>query len=117
AFVAIVCFFLFTSEPTPLILGFIFGLSLSLLNFRLLYLHINKAVQMVPARAKTYMISRYLIRYTLVGVCIYISLKAPYINILGTILGLLLLKIVIHLDNLFNSKRFLKGVFRKKTHK
>ncbi|RBP37803.1 ATP synthase subunit I [Garciella nitratireducens] len=102
-FILVIVLCLFTSDPMTIILGVAFGLTLSLLNFRLLYLTLNKAIQMSPKKAQVYTTSRYFIRYILVGLCIYISLKAPYINVVGTIIGLLLLKMVIYLSNFFNS--------------
>lgn len=110
-FVIGVIFSLFTSDPISWILGITFGLTLSLLNFRLLYLTLTKAVWMSSGKAQSYTISRYMIRYFIMGIALLVSLKAPYINMIGTIVGLLLLKIVILLSNLLNSMGLLKETF------
>lgn len=100
------------SEPIPLILGLVFGTVLSLLNFRLLYLTLSKAVLMPPGKAQVYASSRYVVRYIITGMVLFIAIKADHINALGTILGLLLIKIVVFVGNIFNSGDLLKKVFK-----
>lgn len=116
-FIIVVCLSLFTPEPIPMILGIVFGLTLSLLNFRLLYLTLQKAVQMPPGKAQSYTTIRYFIRYILIGVSVYVSIQSPYINVLGTTIGLLVLKIVIYLSNFFDSSDLFKEVIPKKKSK
>jgi hypothetical protein len=109
-FILVVCLSFFHRDPIPMILGIVFGLTLSLLNFRLLYIALNKAVKLPTEKAKVYASSRYMIRYIFTAVCLYISIKAPYINILGTILGLIILKLAILLSNSLNTKDLLKRI-------
>ncbi|KAB3539708.1 ATP synthase subunit I [Alkaliphilus pronyensis] len=104
----------FLENPITFVVGVIFGTTFSLLNFRLLYLTLNKAVHMPPPKAQAYATSRYLLRYTITGIVIFISLKADYINILGTIAGLVSLKLVILKSELFNSKEYFKNIFKRK---
>lgn len=94
-------------------LGFIFGVSFSILNFLELEKTLIKASRMNPSKAQGYATKKYFVRYLLTGVVIFVSLKASYINIFGTILGLLLLKFVIMVTNLFNDKNYFKRIFRK----
>lgn len=108
-FVLSVVISLFTPSPKPLILGLTFGILLSLLNFRLLYLTIRKSVHMLPAKAQVYATSRYAIRYLITGVCLLVSIKAPYINTIGTVMGLLMIKGAIFLTAFMSSK----GIFKK----
>lgn len=89
--------------------GIAFGLIFSLLNFRLLELTLKKSIKMHPAGATKYIISQYSIRYLLTGVVIYISLTNPKINVVGTIIGLLILKLVIVLSSIV-SKKAIKNV-------
>ncbi|MCR1900209.1 ATP synthase subunit I [Irregularibacter muris] len=115
-FVILVIGSLFHSDPIPLIVGIVFGLILSLLNFRLLYITLNKAVQLPPGKAQVYASSRYMIRYLITGIVLFVSIQAPYINVLGTIMGLLLLKTMIMISNILNSGNLLKEVLSKSKH-
>ncbi|MCC5909657.1 MAG: ATP synthase subunit I [Clostridiaceae bacterium] len=108
---------LLISPALPFLIGLLFGTIISILNFRLLYLTVNKAVTMREAQAKIYAASRYMLRYFVVGIVLYISIKADYINILGTILGIITLKIVILKKELFNSKAYFKNIFKRKEAK
>lgn len=106
---------IFFARPLlPFILGLIFGTLISILNFRLLALSVEKSVELEPAQAQVYAASRYMIRYFIVGLVIYISLRAEYINALGTIIGLLTQKFVILKCEAFNDKSFFKKIFRRK---
>lgn len=100
--------------PLPFLTGLVFGTVISVLNFRLLYLTLNKAVQMPPAKAQVYATSRYFIRYIITGIVIYVSIKAQHINVLGTVVGLISLKIAVLATELFNSKQFFINIFKRK---
>lgn len=101
----------------PFITGLFFGTIISILNFRLLSITLEKAVYMLPEQAQKYTTSRYFIRYLLYGAVIFISLKAEYINVLGTILGLISLKLAILKAELFNDLQFFKNIFKRKEGK
>ncbi len=104
----------FIEDYVPLIYGLIFGTLIATLNFTLLANTIERAARMAPEKAKAYATSRYFIRYTIYGVVLYISIKADYINVIGTIIGLLLIKVVILIRYAFNDKTYYKKIFRKK---
>lgn len=90
---------LFTSEPLSFILGVVFGLIFSLLNFRLLDLTLKRSVNMPPEKAQKYVATRYFTRYLLTGIVVYVSITNTSINVLGTIVGLIILKLVIQVSN------------------
>ncbi|NLB42977.1 MAG: ATP synthase subunit I [Clostridiales bacterium] len=92
-------------EALPFIRGIAFGLIYSLLDFRLLELNLAKSVKMNSEAAKKYIFSRYIFRYTLTGVIIYVSITNPKIHVMGTIIGLLILKLVIYLSSLFSKNK------------
>jgi len=102
-------------EPKPLVLGFIFGTSISILGFRLLELTIKKALTMTPKRASIYSTGQYLIRYFIYGIVLVIAVLADYISFVTTVLGLSMIKIVIITyavyDAIVNS--FKKKLFKK----
>ncbi len=101
----VLSFFLLKDGAGPFVRGIAFSLIYSLLSFRLLELTIRKSVKMHPEAAKKYVFSQYSIRYLLTGVVVYISLTNPKINIVGTIIGLFILKIVIVLSSIVSKKK------------
>lgn len=99
----------FVGNYMNFILGLIFGEVFSILNFRLLHLTIQKSLKMSASKAQSYVTIRYLLRYVLMGIVIYVSINNPSINVLGTITGLLLLKFVIIVSNaLYKSNKINK---------
>ncbi len=99
-------------EYVPFIYGLVFGTLIASLNFTLLAKTLERAAKMTPERAKGYATSRYFIRYMIYGIVLYISVVADYINIIGTIVGLLVIKIVILILHAFNDKAYYKRIFR-----
>lgn len=112
--ILIIIAFIFLNNPTNWVMGLIFGGLIGVLNFAELGRTLEVAVTMNPTRAQRYAASKYLLRYIITGIVILISLKANYINTLGTIIGLLLVKFVIISTNLFNDREFFKNIFRRK---
>ncbi len=105
---------IFIDEGLPFILGLIFGSVIAVLNMRLLYLTLDKAVTMSMRRAQIFTVSRYILRYIIVGIVVYASLTADHLHPFGTIIGLLLIKPVILATQLFEDKAFLRNVFIRK---
>lgn len=91
-----------------MIYGILFGSIISILNFRLLAISIEKTVSMPPAKANVYAGLQYIIRMSIIVVILLVSVKQPHINIIGTALGLLGPKFII----LFN-KLIIKKLIRK----
>lgn len=89
-------------QPSSFIKGLVLGTCISILNFRLAALTLEKAVHLPPYKAQVYVTSRYMIRYFIFGIAIYISLKANYINVIGTIIGIMTLRFVIFQKEVFN---------------
>jgi hypothetical protein len=91
---AILMFFL-SRDPKTMITGLAFGTIFSILNFRLLHLTIERSLNMPPGRAKAYVSSRYMIRYVLTGAVLFTAISNERFNILGAVLGLVIIKGVI----------------------
>jgi phosphate/sulfate permease len=108
---------LFIKPTMPFIMGLLFGTIVSVLNFRLLSLTIARAVTMHPERARKFTVSRYMIRYVLTALVILVSINSPDINVLGTAIGLITLKLVILQRDLFNHKQYFKNIFSGKEEK
>lgn len=106
--IAAVFFVFFRKEAPGLTLGMIFGSLATFLMFVELALTIQKAVHMEKSRANAYTMSKYYLRFLIYGVVVFVSIKAPYINVVGTVIGLLSVKVVIYITNIIvqkNSKR------------
>ncbi len=97
--------FLFFDDALALFLGLLFGSSVTFLMFVELAMTIKKAVQMEASRANAYTMSKYYLRFLIYGVVIFVSIKAPYINVIGTVIGLLSVKVVIYITNIIVQKK------------
>lgn len=102
--------FIISKEPIHVMLGVVFGGIIAILNFRLLALTMEKAVDLPPGKAQAYTASRYLVRMFIVAAVVFVSVKNPNINIIGTVLGLISTQIVIFIKKLIISKISRKGV-------
>ncbi|MCR8746060.1 ATP synthase subunit I [Romboutsia lituseburensis] len=78
-----------------MLLGLLFGTMIAILNFRLLAITINKSVTMPASKAQIYSTSQYMLRMLITGVVIFVSVKAPYLHVIGVAIGLLSPKFVI----------------------
>jgi len=94
-------FFLF-KQPKSAILGYIFGMLIAMLTFKLLDISIQKSVKLPSKRASAYASGQYFIRYTIYGMVLVVAAKADYLNLGTTVLGLISIKIVIILSSIFN---------------
>lgn len=99
-------FFLFT-EPKPMVLGYIFGVIISMMGLKLIDITVNRAVKMNPERASGYTILHYSLRYFIYFIVLSIAAIADYLNFPATILGLLMVKFIIIISNIFD-KDFIK---------
>lgn len=96
--------FVISKEPIHVMLGVVFGSIIAILNFRLLALTMEKAVDYSPGKATAYTSSRYLIRMFIVAAVVFVSVKNPNINVIGTVLGLISTQIVIFIKKLIISR-------------
>ena len=87
-----------------MVLGLIFGTIIAILNLRLLAISVTKTIAKPPTRAHIYSSSQYLIRMATMAVVLFISAKAPHLNIVGTAIGLLSTKFVILAQKLIIEK-------------
>ena len=102
--------FLISKEPIHMILGVVFGSIIAILNFRLLAISMEKSVDLSPGKAQAYTGIRYMVRMFIVAAVVFISVKNPNINVIGTILGLISTQIVIYIKKLVISKVWGKEV-------
>lgn len=115
-FLSVISLFFF-DNPMTWVYGYIFGGLIGILNFMLLAKTIEKAMKMPPARAQVYVSTNYFIRFSIMIIVLLVSLKADYINTLATLIGLLLIKFVILVTNLFDDKEYYKRILMRKEEK
>lgn len=115
--VLIIGSFLFLNEPLKWAYGFTFGSLIGILNFMQLARTMEKAVKMNPGSAQAYASISYFIRFGIMAVVLIVSLKADYINALATVIGLLSIKFIILVSNIFGDKVYYKRIFRRKEEK
>ena len=101
--ISVVSLFLM-DKPQLFILGLVFGAATSILNFLELSNTLKRAVLMVPAKAQGFVAMKYFIRYAVTAIVLFISIVAPYINVLGTIVGLILLKGIVLVNSIHKDK-------------
>lgn len=88
-------FWLVFPNPKEYIYGLIFSTSINVLNFRLMGITLEKAINMPSKNIMPYVFANYFVRYTIYGIMLVISAVADYISIYTAILGLFMVKIVI----------------------
>ncbi len=93
--VALVLILLTSNSVKEMITGLLFGSIISVLNFRLLAISLQKAVNYSAGKAQVYSSSQYTIRMFIVTVVLFVSVKSPHISIIGTTIGLLSTKFAI----------------------
>ncbi len=114
AMLASVLFYVFLDDPIKYVLGLLFGAAIGILNFVELAKTLSRAVELSPQKAQSYTTRKYFIRYVIYGVVLWVSIQADYIHVLGTIVGLLLIKVVLFTTNLFNDRHYFLNIFRRK---
>lgn len=97
--------FALSTTPFAFMLGVVIGALTSYLAFVELALTMTKAVKMTSGRSAIYVNAKYYMRLIIYGLVIYASIKAPYIDVYGTVTGLLLVKLVIYITNIFFTKK------------
>ena len=79
----------------PMLQGILIGSVYALLNFRLIAVSLNRAVQMSPGRAQVFAGVSYLGRLALTAAIILAAIKVDYINAFGVIVPMFFPKIII----------------------
>lgn len=94
--------FIIFSKPYPIIMGYIFGVLISMLSFKLLDMTINRAIKMSPAKASGYSMFHYFLRFFIYFIVLTVSAIADYLNFPATVIGLLMVKFVIFISTIFD---------------
>ena len=105
---------LFMPSPLPYILGIVFGSLIGILNFYELAITLEKSVKMAPAKANRFATIKYMVRFMLTAVVLFIAIRSPQLHVLGAVFGLLSIKFVVYTMNLLSDKEFYKKIFVRK---
>lgn len=97
-----ILFFVFSEQYLPLITGVIVGGIFNLIFFKIIHLNIISAIEKTPSQAKRIMVINYIIRYIISGILLFVSAKSIYLDFFTTALGLLSVKIVVYIYNLYS---------------
>ncbi|MFW6265939.1 MAG: ATP synthase subunit I [Halanaerobiales bacterium] len=89
------CFFAIIRGNFAVVKGLIFGLSISLLLFRLKAINIDKALNMSPGKAESFIRNRYFLNYIIYFLVLMVAQKQDGISFLAAAVGLILLKFTI----------------------
>lgn len=109
-----VLFFVVIDNPNQYVLGLMFGSAIGILNFIELAKTLSRAVELPPDKAQGFTTRKYFLRYVIYGVVLWVSIQADYIHVLGTIVGLMLIKVVLLTTNLLNDKHYFLNIFKRK---
>lgn len=101
-------------RSVPVVIGLVFGTAIALLNFIELSRTLQVAVTKSPEKASAYTTFKYFIRFAIMGVVLYVAAVTDYIDLLGTIVGLLSVKLVVYATNLFSDRQFFANIFKRK---
>jgi len=83
------------SNPKEYIYGLLFSTCITVLNFRLMCISIERSLDMAQKKIKFFILGNYAMRTFIYGIVIFISYIADYLNLYTAILGLFSVKITI----------------------
>lgn len=95
SFIIIGIIFIGLKNSKPYVLGYIFGVSVNILTFKLMERSVERAVTMEPSKAYGYSVKQYMIRYLIYAIVLTVGALADYLSIFTVVLGLFTIKIVI----------------------
>lgn len=104
-FAGIITISLALSLHVDWLLGYVFGTLVSLLMFRLLAITVDEAIEKEFNGARALVLKRYIIRYLIYGVVLYVAIQKSYLNFLAVVVGLFTVKFTILGETLYKSFR------------
>lgn len=78
-----------------MLLGFVFGLVIATLIFRLRYLHIKRSVDMEKQKANNFIRNRYFVEYLIYFIVLIVARGNNNLHFLATVLGLFFIKFTV----------------------
>ena len=102
-FFTTILLFLIMKNPKPFALGFLVGGLVSVLNFRLMVMTLNKAIRRSAGNAVTVVSSNYYLRYLIYGLVLIIAVKQGSMNYVAVAAGFLVVKAVVIVSVILDS--------------
>lgn len=96
-------------DPKAYVLGWIFGSLVAMAMFKQMYFTFTRAVEKSEQKARTFVSVHYFFRFLLYAIVLVVSAKADYLSLATTFFGLLSVKYVILIRNVFDYFRSKKG--------
>ncbi len=81
------------------------GTCVSILNFNLMALAGEKAIEMAPEKARSKMTVSYLIRYAIYIIFLIIAVKVPFFNVIGVAIGYITSILALYLTQFLKNRR------------
>lgn len=103
AVICVICL-LFVSNKLGMILGVVCGTCVAVINFNIMALAGEKAIEMEPSKARTKMTTNYILRYGIYIVTLIAAIKLPVISPVGMVLGFLTSIAALYLIQVLNKK-------------
>lgn len=92
-----------TDSKGPMALGVVIGTCVSIINFNIMALAGEKAIELPPEKARVKMTINYLIRYGLYIVVLIVAFKVSFFNVVGTVLGFFTSILALYLTQVLNT--------------
>lgn len=97
-FITTVLLFFSVKDPKPYALGFLVGGLVSVLNFRLMVMTLNKSIRRSAESAVSVVSSNYYLRYLIYGLVLVLAVKQGSMNYVAVAAGFLVVKAVVILS-------------------
>lgn len=92
-----------TDSRGPMAAGVVLGTVVSIINFNIMALAGEKAIDFSPEKARTKMTVNYLLRYGIYILVLIIAFKVSFINVVGTVLGFFTSILALYLTQVLNT--------------
>ncbi len=97
-FITTVLLFFSVKDPKPYALGFLVGGLVSVLNFRLMVMTLNKSIRRSAESAVSVVSSNYYLRYLIYGLVLVLAVMQGSMNYVAVAAGFLVVKAVVILS-------------------
>ncbi len=101
AVICLVCL-IFVKNKIGMLIGVPVGTLVAIINFNIMALAGEKAIEMTPSKARTKMTTNYIIRYAIYIVVLVAAIKLPLISPIGVVLGFLTSIVALYLIQVLN---------------
>ena len=94
-----------SKDFVSMVVSVLAGPCVSILNFNLMALAGEKAIEMAPEKARSKMTVSYLIRYAIYIIFLIIAVKVPFFNAIGVAIGYITSILALYLTQFLKNRR------------